>query len=320
MGMAHLAKAVGFHRGQNWLQTLRYSEIAANKLKQLKDRRLETVKIINDAILLKFDSFQRLGRHREAQECAEERYTLWAMNHLRHSGSMAAALGLIESCVHNGKFEDAERYARHAYFMIVEMTDNFIPSDQQPQFLAEISYYLAQAILGLATSGGIPPEGKQKAGEEAIEHARKGLELRTQVCGTHSAKVAGAMAILAAILDYFNDVDNDEILRLLEQAIAIYRQVEGSLSMNLAGCHNNLGKVHLCRAKRAQSANDEDRELRNLQMALPNLLEAARIARANNHLDKAEQATQQAARIENNIRVGIAKAAGAGAAAAATKG
>ena len=126
---------------------LRYGEIAATKFKQLKDRRLETVKAISDALQSKFEALSRMSRHREAMDCIKECYTLWAMNHLRNPGSMRAALLLIQSCLHNEEYEDAENYARHAYFMIAEMTDNFIPSDQQPWFLAEISYWLAQAIL-----------------------------------------------------------------------------------------------------------------------------------------------------------------------------
>ena len=195
----------------------------ANKLKQLKDRRLETVIDINNAFICIFNSLQRLGRHREALECIKECYTLWAMNHLRHPGSMIAALLLIQSCLFNDEFEDAEHYARHAYFMIAEMTDNFIPSDQQPEFLADVSYYLAHAIQGLAQAGGIPPAEKQKAGEEAIEHARRALEIHTQLHGTESAKAAASMCALSEALDFFNDVDDGGVLHLREQSISIIR-------------------------------------------------------------------------------------------------
>jgi tetratricopeptide (TPR) repeat protein len=234
VGKAHLDKAVGFHTQQNWIQALRYAEIAATKLKQLKDRRLETVQLIDRAMICKFDALQRLGRHRKALECIQECYTLWAMNHLRNPGSMKAALMLIQSCIHNHEYEDAENYARHAYFMIAEMTDNFIPSDGYPKFLADVSYYLAQAIYRWAEAGGIPPEQKQKAGEEAIEHARKALELNSQLHGTESSKVAMGMSAIADVLDFFNDIDDDESLRLCEQAGAITRRVEGSSSTNVA--------------------------------------------------------------------------------------
>ena len=61
--------------------------IAATIGKQLKDRRLETVIIINDALTVKFNALNSTDQFREAKECAEECYTLWAMNHLRHPGA-----------------------------------------------------------------------------------------------------------------------------------------------------------------------------------------------------------------------------------------
>ena len=175
VGKANLVKAQAEFRQRNFAQALRYADLAASKLKQLKDRRLETVKLIDDALRCKFDCLNFMDQQREALECIKECYTLWAMNHMRNPGSIRAALHLIQSCLHNGEFEDAERYARHAMFMIAEMTDNFIPADERPQFLAEASYYLAISIQALAGTGGIPPEEKQKAGEEAIALARKAL-------------------------------------------------------------------------------------------------------------------------------------------------
>ena len=309
VGKANLAKAQGFDQQQNWVQSLRYGEIAASKLKQLKDRRLETVQAIDEAPSCKFNALQRLGRHREALECIKECYTLWAMNHLRNPGSIDAALHLIESCIHNKEFEDAEHYARHAMFMINEMTDNFIPSDQRPRFLADGSYFLAVAILALAQAGGIPSEEKQKVGEEAIVLGRQALELHTQQHGTESAKVAISIGLLADILNYFNDVDVDEALRLLEQAIAIYRRVEGSSSYNVAVRENNLGSAYAKRANRAQVANDLDRFVANLELALPHYREAAQIFRANNHVDMADNALRNVAKVEEHIRrIGIVRA------------
>ena len=310
VGMAHLAKAKGFHQQQNWLQILRYGELAATKLKQLKDRRLETVEAIDEAMTCKFNALTFMARHREALECIKECYTLWAMNHLRNPGSMNAALALIQSCIHNKEFEDAERYARHAYFMIAEMTDNFIPADQRPKFLAEASYWLAVAILEFAKTEGIPPEVKQKAGDEAIALARTALEMRTQLHGIESAKVAGAMGTLAGALDDFNDVDDDEILRLIEQAIAIYRQIYGSSTFNVAVGEKQLGNVYVSRADRAKAANDLDRCMTNLRLALPHYREAARIFRVINHVDSSDGALRNVARAENKIRqVGITRAA-----------
>ena len=318
VGKANLEKAKGFKRERNWAQVLHFAEIAATKLKQLKDRRLETVLAINDAMEYKFDALQLMDRHKEALECAKECYTLWAMNHLRNPMSMVAALGLIQSCIQNGEFEDAERYARHAYFMIAEMTDNFIPVDQQPYFLAEVSYYLATAILGSAQAGGIPPAEKQKAGEEAITFARKALELRTQLfSGTENVQVASDMGVLAGTLGYFNDVDDDEVLRLREQAIAIYSRVEGSSSMNVAVHETNFGNAYKDRARRALAANDLDRCLANLELALPHHHEAARIFRAINHGEKADNVLRDIASTEENIRqIRIDKAAAAAAATA----
>ena len=250
LGMANLAKAKGFHQQQNWAQTLRYGEIAATKLKQLKDRRLETVDAISNELECKFDA-KFLGRHREALECIKECYTMWAMNHLRNPNSMKAAFGLIESCLHNGEYEDAEHYARHAYFMIAEMTDSFIPSDEQPWFLAEVSYYLSQAIVALEQAGGIPSEGKQKAGEEEIKFARQALKLFTQLLGIESAKVAMSKGAIAEALDHFNDFDDDEVPRLYEQASSFYRRLEGSSSLNLAVIKNKSGHVYCRRAERS---------------------------------------------------------------------
>ena len=46
VGKVNLSKAEGFQQQQNWAQSLRYGEIAATKLKKLKDRRLETFLLI----------------------------------------------------------------------------------------------------------------------------------------------------------------------------------------------------------------------------------------------------------------------------------
>ena len=313
VGKANLVKAMGFEQQRNWGQSLYYAEIAATKLKQLKDRSLETVQLIDTALRWKFNALQRLGRHREAKECAEERYTLWAMNHIRNAGSMEAALKLIESCLHNKDYDMAEHYARHAMSMINEASEVDIPANHRLAFLAEGSYWLATAILNLAESGGIPPEGKQKAGEEAIELAREALRIRTQLLGTESARVALAMTTLADVLDYFNDVDNDEVLRLHAQSNAITCRVEGSSSFNVAAGENNLGAAYSNRAKRAEAVNDLDRCLANYELALPNYREAARIFRAINHMDNADLSLFKVAQVEEIIRqIGIARAAAAG--------
>ena len=179
VGKANLSKANGFHQQQNWVQALRYAKLAATKLKQLKDRRLETVEAINDALICKYDALQFTARHKEALECIKECYTLWAMNHMRNPGSIYAALLLIQSCLHNGEYEDAERYARHAYFMIAEMTDNFIPADQQPQFLADVSYFLA-SYLDWHKLVAFRQKGNRKRGRRRLRsHVRRWRSTRS---------------------------------------------------------------------------------------------------------------------------------------------
>ena len=271
---------MGFYSVRNYGQALRYAAIAATKLKQLKVRRLDTVKEINVALVCKFDVLGNMGRYREAKECAKECYTLWAMNHLRNPGSMNAALSLVHSCIHNNEYEDAEHYARHAMFMINDMNDNFIPADQRSKFLAEASYCLARAIFQLTQTKGTPPEEKKKAGEEAITLARQALDLHTQLRGAMSVNVAHVMKLLADVLDYFNDVDDDKILRLYEQSIAIDCLVDGTSSFNTGASNCNLGEAYDNRARRAQAAGDLDRSMANLEMALPHLREALRIFRA----------------------------------------
>ena len=169
------------------------------------------------------------------------------------------------------------------------------------------SYWLARATRNLAEAGGIPPEEIQKAGEEAIALARKALEIDTQLHGIESVKVAHDMRGLADVLDIFNDVDDDEILRLHEKANAIFRREEGSSSFNVAVGELNLSNAFWRRANRAQAANDMDRRIANLELAQPHYREAARIYRVVNHIDNADEAKLNAIETEENIRqIGIA--------------
>ena len=183
------------------------------------------------------------------------------------------------------------------------MTDNFIPTHQQPRFLADASHSLAQAIHRLAVDGGIPLQEKQKAGEEAIALARKALEMRTQLHCFEDAEVALSMGTLASILNYFNNVDDDEILRLLEQAIAIYSRVEGSSSANVAVHEHKLGYAYANRADRAHAADDLDRCMANLELTLPHYREAARIYRVISYMDKADEVDRMIAQVEEDIQV-----------------
>ena len=67
--MAHLQKAKEFYRDDNWVQTLRYSELALVKLKQLNDRPIEA---IDNALRCKFSALNMMDQNREALECAKE--------------------------------------------------------------------------------------------------------------------------------------------------------------------------------------------------------------------------------------------------------
>ena len=231
-------------------------------------------------------------------------------SHVRNPRMFNAAFALIESCLHNNEFEDAALYAHTAYEMVVNDADGIIPSDQRESLLADGSYWLSRATFFLAQAGGIPPEEKQKAGEEAIALARKALEIHTQLHGAESARVALDMCGLADVLGYFNDVDDDEILRLYEQANAITSRLEGSSSVNVAVGEKNLGVAYHKRAVRAASANDLDRCMANEELALPHYREATRIYRAVNHVDAADRALRHAVNSEEFMRqIGIARAA-----------
>ena len=146
------------------------------------------------------------------------------------------------------------------------------------------------------------------------------MKIHIQLDETESAEVARDMVGLADVLDHFNDVDDDEILRLYEQAIAVFCRVEGSSSYNVANGENNLGAAYQNRANRAEAANDLERCMANSELVLSHGREAARIFRAINHMDNANQTLQNIAQTEKSIRkVGILLAKAA-AAAAATRG
>ena len=302
MGMAHLAKARAFGRERNCPQLLRYAELALTKLKQLKDRSLAFIKILDDALLFKFNALSWMGRDKEALECATERYNMWATTFMRNPGTIEAAFPLIQSLVFNNEFAQAHLIASTVHEMIMHPMTHDIPEGLQQPYLADASRLLAMATHALAQSGGIPPEEMQKAGEEAIALARKALEIHTQLHGAESDKVALDMNALANALDFFNGVDDDdEAIRLSEQVIAIHSRLEGSLSMNVAVNNENLGNSYGKRANRV-NANDLDRYVANLELALPYYREASRIYRAISHMDSADAAALIATQIEENIR------------------
>ena len=112
------------------------------------------------------------------------------------------------------------------------------------------------------------------------------------------------------MLDYFNNVDDDEVLRLYAQANEITSRLEGTMSPNVATGEHNLGNVYNKRAIRAETDNDLDRCIAYLELALPRYIEAARIFKAINHVDSANNFLHNVAEIEENIRqLRITKAA-----------
>ena len=174
-------------------------------------------------------------------------------------------------------------------------------------------------MLHLAQNGDIAPEENQTAGQEAITLARRALEIRTQIYGLENVNVAISMIVLADALAYFNIVDDDEVIRLYEQSIAIAARVEGNLSANVAIGEDNLGRMYHNKAQRAHTAIDLDRCVANLELALPHFREAARIYRVINYMDDADKSVQRIAEIEEELRqCTIATATAAAVAAAAT--
>ena len=303
--MAHLQKARGFNRDDNFVQLLRYSELALVKLKQLHDRPIEA---IDDALRYKFNALNFMDQNREALECAKEWYCLYPTNHT-HPPAIEASFYLIESCIHNQEYEDAELYARTTWETITLSRDSHIPDNRRQWFTAQGAYYLAKAMLCLADHGDIPPEANQTVGQEAIALARRALEIHTQLTGLEHEDVATAMSLLADTLDYFDNVDDVEVLRLYEQSIAIQARVEGSSSVNVAVGENNLADAYRQRAMRARTANDVDRELANLELTLPHYRESVRIYRAINRADDADEVAQDVVQVEETLRLcTIAKA------------
>ena len=298
MGMSHLDKASGFDREHNWPQSLRYSDLAATKLMQMKDRPIDD---ISDALSRKCTALGFMDQHREQLECAKEWYCLWNTKPT-DMGAINAAFALISSCLSNKEYVDAVLYASTLWEIINHKHDNKIPEDQRQSYIADGAYYLAAATVRSAQAGGIPPEEKQKAGQEAIALARRALEIHMLLCGAESNDVANSMSVLAEALDYFNDDDDEEVLRLLEQAKAIHARVFGSSSQNVAICEGKLGNAYFKRADRAHAANNLDRNAANLELALPRYRESARICRTIGNADKADEAAEMAVIVEMNLR------------------
>ena len=241
-----------------------------------------------------------MGRYREQLECAKEWYCLWNTKPT-DPGAIQAAFALIDSCMANKEYADAHLYASTLWEIINHKHDNKIPDDRRQWYIARGAYFLALATLHLANSGGIPPEKKQKTGQEVIALARRSLDIHTQLSGT-DINVANGMTTLADVLNYFNNDGNDEVIHLYEQAIVIYARDFGSSSVNMAVVENNLGTVYYRRAENAHDVNDLDREHANLELALPHYCKAARIYRAVGHVESADKAAQRVIEVEELLR------------------
>ena len=299
--MANLEKAKAFKRANNYTQSLRCSDLAVTKLKQLKDLPSDD---IAEAMAYKHSALTMMGRHREALECAKEWYCMYLTKHT-HPAAIRAGFCVIESCMHNEEFFDAVLYASTTWETLTLNQDSHIPDRQRESFIAQGAHSLAKAIFASARSGGMSAEERQAAGQEAITLARRALEIYTQLIGFESKPAAEVMGLLASVLDYFNNVDDDEVLYLLEQAKAIFARQQGSLSPNVATAEKNLGVTYYERAKRARrahAANDQDRELANLELALSHFREAARINRAINRVDRAEEIARGVSEMEKRLR------------------
>ena len=67
----------------------------------------------------------------------------------------------------------------------------------------------------MALAEGILPEEVQKAGKEAIALPCQALEIHIQLHGTKQDDGANDMIIIAHLLDYFHNVDDDKNPRSL---------------------------------------------------------------------------------------------------------
>ena len=299
VGMANLAKAESFHEQNNWPQALRFSDLAATKLKQMKDRPVED---IDNALRIKCNCLGMTGKLKEQLECAKEWYCLWPTKHT-HPPAISASFAVIESCLQNKEFVDAVVYAQTLWETINDSSsNNHIPAGHRQQYIARGALELARATLRLSENGGILPEAKQASGKEAISLARRALEIHIQLHGRASHEVAGDMGILAQILGGFSDVDDEEIPRLLQQSIDIYAQVQGSLSPNVAAGENSLANAYLRRANKEHSTHDLDRRVANLELAMPHYREAIRVYRAANRLADVDRVTRDANKVEELLQ------------------
>ena len=221
LGMEYCQKAHSFYdQHNNWAQSLRYCNLALTKLDRMKKRPVKDIFEIRET---KCQALTNLCRDTEALEYARETYHLSITEFgPAHSSMITPAFSLLE-CLRNSNtlqdLREAELLARTIWETLnsssYEDKDSFLRAWR----LAEGSRCLAQAIFELALKGGIPPEKKQKAGEEAIVLARRASEYRQE---GEVPEVAYNMDLLADILSYFNgNYNKEEITRLREQSKVI---------------------------------------------------------------------------------------------------
>ena len=295
-GIALFEKAQGYDRERSYPQALRYADIALIKLNQHKDRPVELTSAV---MSIKFDSLNMMGQDKDALECAKEWYCLWLTKHT-HPPAITAAFALIESCIHNGEYDDVRLYAHTTWETITLSRDSHIPDSQREEFTARGAHYVAKSIFAMVQSGGIPAEEKHEAGNEAITRARQALDIFSRLHGIERKTVAMAKVMLAQVLDFFKEDGNDESLRLFEDSKAIYTQLQGNSSIKVGEIEEDLGALYYKRAKRAlNGTNDLHSTLSYLDLSLLRLREATRIYRSLGQLNKeVDRSTKMTIEIE----------------------
>ena len=281
----------------------------------IKKRPLEA---ISEAMVIKCTALKFLARYSESLQYAKDNYNLLAMARgPAHPKTIDAAFFLIDCLLHCKEWDEAHLLA-HTLWEIIHsnnQVDNDVSADQWQEYIARGAHFLSQAIFMLAMNGGIPPEEKKKAGENATARARQSLEMNTQLHGAGSFQVATALSAMADVLGFFDPAEDDnEALRLYEQAKVIYIRMEGRASVNVAATENNIGSVNVAgtennignlfaeRANRACDVRDPESNKANLELALPHYREAARVYREINHVDAADALLRRVAEVEGALR------------------
>ena len=219
-GIALVEKAKGFDGEHDWPQVIRCADLALIKFNKIKNRPVE---IMSAAMSIKFDSLNMMDRNKEALECAKEWYCLWLTKHT-HPPAITAAFALIESCIHNGEYDDARLYAHTTWETITLSRDSHNPEGKREWFVGLGANYVAKSIHAMAQHGRILAEEKQEAGELAITRARQFLDINTRLYGAESDSVAAPMGMLAQILALFRD-DDDEAIQLFERSKTLFAKI-----------------------------------------------------------------------------------------------